>query len=175
MDLKKITVAATLAAMVSSSIATIALAQTGAAARPGMFVFDEVDANADGKVTKEELAAHRNAMIAAMDTDKDGTLSEAELLAAHQKRKAEKEAAREARMVGRMIERLDANKDGVLSVTEMTLPQNRAERMFDRADADGDGVISRDEAQAIRDRMAHRDDRHGDDDGGRHKGRKHDR
>ena len=37
------------------------------------------DANKDGKITKEELAAHNNAMFENMDTNKDGVIDKDEM------------------------------------------------------------------------------------------------
>ena len=147
--------AVTLAAMVAASFSTVANADMGP--RGGdrgamMPAFEEMDANADGKVTKEEIAAFRAAHVNAMDTDKDGNLSEAELIAGQKMR----EDAREARRAQRKIERQDANKDGVLSVAEMTDPADRGDRMFDRMDADGDGAISKAEADAAKENMGKR-------------------
>ena len=175
MSTKTILSAVTLAAMVAASFSTIAQADAGGRGgdRMGqMFVFEEMDANADGKVTKDEIAAFHTAKIAAMDTDKDGNLSEAELIAAQEQRKAEREAQRGAEMVKRMMDRRDANKDGVLSLDEMTPPADRGDKMFDRADTDGDGAISKAEADVMAEKMAKR----GKDRDGEHRSgkRKHD-
>lgn len=168
MKTKTILSAVTLAAMVAASFSTVAQADAGGRGDRGgpMFNFEEMDANADGKVTKEEITAYHAAKIAAMDTDKDGNLSEAELLAGQQQRQAEREAQRGAKMVKRMLERQDANKDGVLSVTEMTPPADRGDKMFDRADVDGDGAISKAEADVMMEKMAKRGDKRGK---GKHK------
>lgn len=165
---KAILSAVTLAAMVAASFSTIANAESGPRGgdRMGqMFVFGEMDANADGKVTKDEITAFQTAKTAAMDTDKDGNLSVAELLAAHEARKAANEDDRAKRMVKRMIEKRDANKDGVLSLAEMTPPADRGDKMFARADTDGDGAISKAEAEAVKGKMAKR---HADREGGKH-------
>ncbi|MDN5787371.1 EF-hand domain-containing protein [Pseudorhodobacter sp.] len=148
----------TLAALVAASFSTVALADTGKGPRgAGMFDFDAMDANADGKVTKDEIAAYHAARIAALDTNKDGNLSEAELIAGHEARRAERLAKR----MDRMMTRMDANKDGVLSLAEMAPPADRSDKMFARVDTDGDGAISKAEADAARDKMEQRRDRHG--------------
>lgn len=151
--------AVTLAAMVAASFSTIANAESGQRGgdRMGqMFVFEDVDANSDGNVTKDEIAAYHAAKVTAMDTDKDGTLSEAELIAAQEQRRAERQSNREAKMVARMMENRDANKDGVLSLDEMAPAAGRGDKMFARADADGDGAISKAEADVLKDKMAKR-------------------
>lgn len=163
---KRILTAVTLVALVGASFSTVAKADAGPRGdRMGqLFSFEEMDADSDGKVTKDEITAFHTAKIAAMDTDKDGNLSEAELIAAHELRRAEREATREARMVKRMIEKRDANKDGVLSLEEMAPPAGRGDKMFSRADTDGDGAVSKAEADAMMEKMANRrgddDDRH---------------
>ncbi len=159
MKTKTILSAVTLAAMVAASFSTIANAEIGPRGgdRAGMMpAFEEMDANADGKVTKEEIAAFRAAKVTALDTDKDGILSEAELIAGHQKRQSE----REVRMAKRMIERQDVNKDGVLSVDEMSAPDERGGKFFARADADDDGAISKAEAEAFKAKMGKRGGKH---------------
>lgn len=171
MKTKTLFSAVTLAAMVAASFSTIAHADSGPRGgdRMGqMFVFEDVDANADGKVTKDEIAAYHAAKVAGMDTDKDGNLSEAELIAGQKQGQAERQANREAKMAKRMIEQRDANKDGVLSLDEMAPKDGRGDKMFDRADADGDGAISKAEADAAQEKMGKRGgDRGGDRDGER--------
>ncbi len=173
MNPKTVLSAVTLAALVAASFSTIAQADAGGrgADRMGqMFAFEEMDANADGKVTKAEIAAFHAAKVAAMDTDKDGNLSEAELIAAQEQRRAEREAQRGAKMVKRMMDKRDANKDGVLSLDEMTPPADRGDKMFDRADTDGDGAISKAEADVMAEKMAKRGkDRDGEHRGGKRK------
>ncbi len=168
MKTKTILSAVTLAAMVAASFSSIANAEMGP--RGGdrgamMPAFEEMDANGDGKVTKEEIATFRAAQIAALDTDKDGNLSEAELIAGKKMR----EDAREAKMAKRMIERQDTNKDGVLSVEEMAGPADRGDRMFDRIDTDDDGAISKAEADAAKEKMGKRGGK------GKHKHKRGDR
>ena len=143
---KNILSAVTLAALVAASFTTIAKAEVGpqGGAMGQMFMFEEMDADKDGKLTQDEVKAHTAAQAALMDTDKDGTLSEAELIAGQQQRKAD----RESRRAKQMIERMDANKDGVLSLDEMAPPADRMVRMFKRVDADGDGVITKADRRA---------------------------
>lgn len=156
---KTILTAVTLAALVGASLSTVSNAEVSPRGGDGMgqmFAFEEMDANSDGKVTKDEITAYHTAKSTAMDTDKDGNLSEAELLAAQEKRRAERESTRDARMVKRMIQKRDANKDGVLSLDEMALLAGRGDKVFKRADADGDGAISKAEADAMMEKMANR-------------------
>jgi hypothetical protein len=173
MKTKTLLSAVTLAALVAASFSTIANAEgkpRGGDRMAQMFVFEDADTNADGNVTKEEIAAYHAAKTAALDTDKDGNLSEAELIAAH----AQRQVDREAKMAKRMIEKRDANNDGVLSLDEMAPKGDRADKMFDRADSNGDGAISKAEADAMMAKMEKRaQDRDGDHRGKGEGKRKH--
>ncbi len=119
----------------------------------GAIVFEELDLNSDGQITLEELSGQRGARFAEADTNGDGALSEDEMLAQADERATE----RATRMVARMLERLDANEDGILQLDELPEPRaGRMERRFEQADADGDGAISAEEFEEARERMADR-------------------
>lgn len=98
--------------------------------------FQELDANGDGKLTRTEMSEHMQARFAAADANGDGKLTREELLA----RMEGKQEERRGRMIERIFEKHDANKDGVLTAEEMQ--QGRADRMFAALDADGDGALS---------------------------------
>ena len=116
-------------------------AASGATARDGgSHRFSEIDADGNGQVTQEEMAAHVDARFAAADTDGDGFLDTEELMAQAMAR-AEGRAAR-------MLERLDSDGDGALSAEELEQMGKdrggkRLIRMLDRMDADGDGKLAR--------------------------------
>lgn len=114
----------------------------------GGFDFARADADGDGKVTKQELAAYRQAGVAGIDADGDHMISAEELTV---KMMAEAQSRVEAQAKAR-IEAQDANGDGKLSVEELMAPR-MGTRLFDRADADGDGAVSAAEVQAMRERM----------------------
>ncbi len=139
----------------------IALAATGLPAvaqdrgdgpRGPIFPFEDIDANGDGQITQEEIAAHAAARFAAADTDGDGALSAEELIAQREQQRTE----RLQRRAEQMIERRDANKDGRLTADEMG-PRD-GEGMFARLDANDDGVITKEEIEEAR---AAFKDRHG--------------
>ncbi|PTE13531.1 hypothetical protein C5F44_13330 [Fuscovulum blasticum DSM 2131] len=126
---------------------------------PVMFEnFDAMDTDKDGKVTQAEIDAWRAARFAEADADKDGFLSKEELVAMRLK----EIEARMMKGAERMVGKLDADKDGKLSPAE--LPASRMDgRVFDLADADNDGSVTKEE---LADAMKWLDDKKG------HKGKK---
>lgn len=115
--------------------------------------FEKLDKNADGKVTREEMLSGVTARFDQADSDKDGTLSDAEKKAAHEKHAAERFA------------KGDKNGDGVLTQDE--LPPRFGERLF-KLDANKDGKLTREELAKLGEMRAQWKERmHGD------KGRMH--
>ena len=132
--------------------------------------FAELDADGDGQLSEEEFAAAKMVWLASRDSDGDGMLSQEELEAAileHMKAIA-------SRSSGAMIERLDDNDDGMISVDELGGRYDPSE-VFSRLDEDEDGMISESEFE----RMMSRDGKrrgHGKWGQGNRKGwRDHDR
>jgi Ca2+-binding EF-hand superfamily protein len=114
------------------------------------FDFDEVDANADGQLTRDELMAHQKARFQRFDSNGDGLVSADEMRASM---RAEANAKIDARIT-KMMERQDANKDGFIGDDE--IKPRGAGRMFKKIDADGDGMISRAEFDAMQQMRAER-------------------
>ena len=134
-----------------------------------MFDFATLDADKDGKVTAEEMAAQRKARIEGLDANADGKIDAAELTAM-QMRDAE---ARARDRAGRMVAAMDADGDGALSAAELLARPMPGGRMIERMDTDGDGAISQAEYDAAMARMAKwMEDRDGPR-GGRGHGPKH--
>lgn len=137
------------AAIAAAALSTAAMAERGEKRGPGraadmlMQRFDAMDADKDGKVTTAEIEAYRVAQFAAADANGDGLLDKDELAAVRlgqMRGRADDQAAR-------MIEKMDDSGDGKLAMTEM--PEMAAGKpLFDRADTDGDGAISKVEAEA---------------------------
>lgn len=134
----------------------IAVAGTAALARGDRHgppaAFEELDINADGSITQEEMQTARAMKMASVDTDGDGFLSLEELEAGASERAKSR--------AGKMMERLDTNEDAKLSTEELEKP-GRGDRRFQRADADGDGAITKAEYDAasakMKKRHGHRD------------------
>ncbi len=121
--------------------------------------FEELDANGDGKLMKEEMEAHMQTRFEGADTDGDGALSKDELLA----RLNERRAKRAEKYVDHMLERHDADGDGALTMDEMKARGDG--KMFARMDADQDGAISKEEFEAMRAKhKKHKHKKHGADD-----------
>jgi EF hand domain-containing protein len=111
--------------------------------------FEEVDLNADGKITPEEMSTHRAAKFAEQDADGDGFLSREEISAAILARVQNNMDKR----LDRMFERGDADGDGMISLAELPGGGDRSAKLFARLDKDGDGAISADELEAMKKRF----------------------
>jgi hypothetical protein len=98
----------------------------------------KADANNDGTITKAEFLADVDARFTKHDVNKDGKIS-----------KEERPGGGEGRG-GRMINRLDTDKDGAISLDEQ---RAQATRRFDRLDTNGDGKLDQAERDAARERM----------------------
>ncbi len=114
-----------------------------ALALPGMTEarFTELDANADGSLSKDEMPARgegrKHPKFEDLDTNSDGVLSLEEALAI-------------PGMTEAKFTELDANADGSLSEDEKPAPpEGRGHPKFEDQDTDGDGVLSLEEALAL--------------------------
>lgn len=121
-------------------------------------MFEMMDLNKDGEITKEEAETAGAQRFSEADADGDGFISPEEMQARMAARIEDRQKA--------LFEHKDTDKDGRLSQEEMTGGEGgkRLERMFDRLDANDDGKITRAEADAARERMRERRGRHSDDD-----------
>jgi Ca2+-binding EF-hand superfamily protein len=112
-----------------------------------MIQFGDIDADGDGRITRAEMTAHREAMMKdrfdAADANDDGMVDAEEM----QAQMTEYMQARMQNRIDRMIAARDADGDGALSMDEMG-PLSPAARMMMRTDADGDGALTRDEFKA---------------------------
>lgn len=106
--------------------------------------FDTLDQNGDGAITQAEMEAVASERFAARDENGDGALSKDEMLKGS--------SARAERRAQRMLDRLDANDDGQLTLAELSAREGRG-RMFERFDANDDGAISQAEFEEARGKM----------------------
>jgi Ca2+-binding EF-hand superfamily protein len=112
--------------------------------------FNAIDANHDGRISKEELAAQQQrelqqakariaqqlqAKFKQLDTNKDGQLSVQEFMAAAP-------PIRTSETADQMLARLDTNNDGKVSADEFRAPELAK---FNKVDANHDGVVTPDE------------------------------
>lgn len=110
-----------------------------------------VDADKDGKVTRAEADAFRDAQFAKFDADGNGSLNDDEYFALMEDFRRQMMRAR--------FNRHDADGDGVISKDEMS---GHTGKMFDRLDRNDDGVIEGDEMRRGRHGRHHgNDDHHG--------------
>lgn len=143
--------ALTLAALVAATLSTAVFAEAGPMGGPGMMPmmnFDQIDADKDGKITKDEMLAQMTARMTEADSNKDGKLSADELIAMREKA----EAARKAGHAAAMITKLDSDSDGLLSPAELAAAEG-PDMMFDRLDANSDGAVTQDEIDAMKAEM----------------------
>ena len=109
-------------------------------------LFEKLDINNDGKVSKKEIETRRELTVQSMDLNGDKMVSTQELMQQH--------AKRADLFAKRMLKKLDANGDGSLSFTELKKSRQRnLNRMFYRLDKDLDGFISKEEAQLAKKNM----------------------
>ncbi|AXI55585.1 calcium-binding protein [Sulfitobacter sp. JL08] len=130
-----------------TALASVAVAK---GQRGHHMTFSQIDTDGNGQITREEMQSIVENRFAAADADADGFLTRAEL------EKAAAERAKER--VTQMMERMDTDRDGKITLAEMK-PRRDPSRMFDRVDSDSDGVISQAEFDAFH---AQRKGRHSD-------------
>lgn len=155
--MRKVLLAAT--AILALSIgAGAALAQGGPGRgdRAGQApIFQLMDADKDGKVSKAEFDAYRASQFKALDKNTDGFLGREEYAALPDLIRTQ--------MMERRFDELDKNKDGKLTADELGVRDGRAaeadiRRRFDALDKNKDGKLTPDELpEAARERMMRAD------------------
>jgi hypothetical protein len=123
-------------------------AMAGDGTKDGPHSLMRADTNGDGKVSKDEAAAHHGKMqgdwFDKADADKDGFLTEQEIRQSRDARRDHMRGEMKARMDERFKE-ADANNDGQLSLDEVQAKMPRLAERFNTLDADKNGMLSKDE------------------------------
>jgi Ca2+-binding EF-hand superfamily protein len=122
------------------------------AAGPAASEFRAMDANHDGKVSRDEHAASAQGMFATMDANKDGRVTAAEMDAAHERVTGQKAKAGDMPAADK-IKVIDKDGDGVLTADEHAAGSRS---MFDAMDTDKDGALSEAELSAGHAKMLHK-------------------
>lgn len=116
-----------------------ALAEEGAGpSRFHQFLWQQLDTDGDGAISREESDARRAALFKQADVDGDGKLNFSEL-------QTYNELRRQARKLAR-FKAMDTNGDGVISEDELA---QLSDRFWARIDADGDDRITPDEMRQM--------------------------
>ena len=126
-------------------IATVAILTTAGAAHAQMGgrradMFTGADSNHDGRISRAEFLAARNARFVELDRNRDGVISAADFprLTAVAAAKAKMDA---------LITGADANRDGRVKREELA---NAPTTMFDMADTNHDEFVDQSELAAFR-------------------------
>jgi Ca2+-binding EF-hand superfamily protein len=126
----------------------------------GKELFQKMDTDGDGKISRDEHAAGVRRMHEKMDADKDGKVTASEMDAARDKivgKKGAKEMKGKPHMsAAEKIKVIDTDGDGVLTADEHAAG---ARTMFEKMDADGDGFLTKTELEAGHDKMLHKTER----------------
>lgn len=110
-------------------------------------MFEEMDANHDGVVSKQEFDAFHDKRFKELDANHDGKIAREEMDAAHQKMTGQMREQFKKR-----FEEADANHDGALTKEEAQKMPFVAQH-FDDMDANHDGKVTPDEIEAAHHRI----------------------
>ena len=114
--------------------------------------FEQLDADGNGEISREEFDARYSAWIKAADANGDGMLQKEEL-EAHIMEQVRVMVERKSES---MFNRLDSDGDGAVSDTELQQKMGKSrneDRMFDRLDSDDSGSVSAEEFESALSKM----------------------
>lgn len=131
------------AILVSTFVAANSEAQTQGHSNVSLGVFSRMDTDHDGKVSQAEFQTGHAAQLAHFDTNKDGTVTIAEVNAFFAGHLTQGPGARLAQQRLAALRAADTNGDGVLSASEF---KTVGDAEFHGADTNGDGFIDPAEA-----------------------------
>ncbi len=117
--------------------------------------FKSMDTDGDGRLSPDEHAAGAKRMFDAMDVDKDGTVTIAEMDAVHKNIPGKEPKSSDLSSVEK-IKVVDKNGDGLLSAEEHAAG---SKKMFSKMDTDRDGFLSRAELTAGHEKMLKKTER----------------
>jgi hypothetical protein len=128
-----------LTALLAATVGTPAAA--GFAGHDPLAVFDQADADHDGRVSRDEFRAARSARFAQMDRNGDGVVSRDDFT------RFLKFRPQAGARIDAMLAEADANHDGKVSRAELDAAPAT---LFDRADTNHDGFVDKAELGAAR-------------------------
>jgi Ca2+-binding EF-hand superfamily protein len=105
-------------------------------------MFERMDTNGDGKITRDEIPEQAPPMLERLDSNGDGAITREELSNFRPGGGRGQGGRGQPENSDRMFERFDANGDG--RITEDELPED-APPLLQRFDRNGDGAVTRDE------------------------------
>lgn len=162
----KKTVFTALAAVMVASVAVPAIAAQDGKKRHGgpriERMMERFDANKDGTVELEEIAARRAEMFESADADNSGTLNAEELSMMSEIHKAERQKARAEKRADREKERKEMRAERKGKKGEDRRSDRRGGPGLERLDTDKNGEVSVEEFAAMEAKMFERFDRNGD-------------